>query len=484
MSLFRNFTLVIFSLFAGIGTAVLFLWGVSSQPGVSFTGETWGILSFDEGEDDRLIGEALSDGGFGIFHSESSQVFYIDNFDGLKEAALDRLGDVFEPYDPRNDGYAEKLRFLFVRDGRRYFYLPIANSRYKNLEHALDNLSYELTLLGNRKNHIPDLVIGAASLFTAFILGREKRRFAFQLPLLLAFVWPGSYGGPSGLVLAGILTGIRGILRDLWAEFFLRSKPGLNLSLERLKPYRLHFIFAFFLAVFYGLICAFGTIPILPAVSGFFLFFLLEFFVLKAERDRMPRIRFAAVWMLPQKAKVPSFRQPMIPFAAASLAFFLVPFFSPGISSVKGEVVFAIDDYVSPADYEKHLAFQLSFSQTPLAYGGGPILDYYIDEDGLIAAGPGYSSAGYLSNGYSSGLYSTQGPFSDGIEKTPPFPLENFRDFLVEYTEGVKKVPVIPIEWISVVLLTLICLSGIYRYWNEYSGKKKEAFIFDRRAAA
>ena len=83
-------------------------------------GERWAVLILDEAHEDRRIRESLA--GIGAFISESSQNIFIDDFGSVKKIPLDSYYDEIEAFDPRNDGYAEKLSAFFVRDGKRLFF--------------------------------------------------------------------------------------------------------------------------------------------------------------------------------------------------------------------------------------------------------------------------------------------------------------------------------------------------------------------------
>lgn len=57
--------------------------------------------------------------------SASSQWVLLNSFGGLERIPLEGYGDRLEIFDPRRDGYAEKLTRFFVRDGKRWFFIPL-----------------------------------------------------------------------------------------------------------------------------------------------------------------------------------------------------------------------------------------------------------------------------------------------------------------------------------------------------------------------
>jgi len=82
----------------------------------------YAILVVDESEDEQGIREMFTLGGLGEVISESSQFVSIDDFGSFKQIPLISFYDEIEPFDPRNDGYAEKLHSFFVNNGKCYFF--------------------------------------------------------------------------------------------------------------------------------------------------------------------------------------------------------------------------------------------------------------------------------------------------------------------------------------------------------------------------
>ncbi|MCL2473083.1 MAG: hypothetical protein FWF26_05325, partial [Treponema sp.] len=87
--------------------------------------EGFAVLSLDESQNDREIQELLYSKGIKDFFSESTQVVPVDDFGSLKMVPLDSFRNEIEKFDPRDDGYAQKLSSFFVRDGKRFFFLPL-----------------------------------------------------------------------------------------------------------------------------------------------------------------------------------------------------------------------------------------------------------------------------------------------------------------------------------------------------------------------
>ncbi len=112
--------------------------------------ETQGYATLVCGEDysDFEIRSRLDSRGLIGLVSESDQWALLDCFDGVEKIPLVEYSQRLFPFDPRNDGYAEKLRSLFIRDEKRFVYIPIGTNRPESLEteiaQALTGISYSL----------------------------------------------------------------------------------------------------------------------------------------------------------------------------------------------------------------------------------------------------------------------------------------------------------------------------------------------------
>jgi hypothetical protein len=467
--------LIVLSLLFGLGVLFLFINALPPERGEGFA-----VLSVDAGLADREIGALLEKAGLGGYYSESTQTLSVDGFGEMKSLALDRYREELEPFDPRDDGYGEVLRSFFVRDGKRYFFVPLENTAYRGkIERAfavvLEGVPFDLDILGNPRPFFRYFLICASAVLGAFCLSREKRRFIPQLPVLLAFGWC----GVTGITLAGILVGLRGVVREALKEFFpLRLYGALG---ERLKPYRSCFILAGLFIFLFGFLCRLGEAPALPAAAGLLCFLLLDFAALGVQRRRWkhaPHIRFFPVPLLPAPVKIPGFRLPVAAFAAgAALAIFIPSLFSFGEKNsgfILGRKTSAAADsryILSQEDYERHMAFEASFSFTPLGVeksGNSPqeeYVRYHLSDDGLIG---GYGEQPYLAG-----------------RDIPPFPLERLMEFLVQYNNNSGGAsPVQLKDWISVTLILIICVPGRLRAGSSNGKKKKTAFLRTRRIAA
>ncbi|MDR2479981.1 MAG: hypothetical protein LBD48_11810, partial [Treponema sp.] len=124
MSFKRSLSLlIILSLFSG--AALCALAGVFN-PSAGRGG--YAVLVTDAAIPDKTLRELLvpCEKGFGGPPvSESVQWVLLDEFGGLAKIFLDEYESRVAPFDPRNDGYAQKLRSFFVREGKRYVFIPL-----------------------------------------------------------------------------------------------------------------------------------------------------------------------------------------------------------------------------------------------------------------------------------------------------------------------------------------------------------------------
>ena len=95
--------------------------------------EGYAALALGENVPDREAAAALEAALGRPVVSESSQWVFLNNFEGLERVPLGDYEGRLEPFDPRRDGYAEKLMNFFVRDGRRWFFIPLDRKLFGSL---------------------------------------------------------------------------------------------------------------------------------------------------------------------------------------------------------------------------------------------------------------------------------------------------------------------------------------------------------------
>jgi hypothetical protein len=420
----------------------------------SETEKGYAVVSVDASLGDRRIGKLLDSAGLekGYF-SESTQWIEIDDFGTFKKIPLDSYREEIESFDPRDDGFAERLKAFFIRNGKRFFFIPLADSREtrKNLERtiagALEDIPFNFEILGYYRSFFLCLVLLVPAVLAALFLSGSPSGFVFQVFPLLGFV----RGGPSAMVLASLLAFFWVLFRDPLNELFAGSRyqplfyagPGFRGLGEKLNPYRLNLVLIVIFLLLFGVVSLTGGLPPFPVWAGLGSSWGLCFLSRAAEAERqkkMAHARFNPVIMLSGGVKT----VPLFPVAAVfGPAVFLSLIGSqlfPSLSYSYSEEAPSVSDpgfLISPADYEEHLAFERSFSRRSLRSNpqGSGYYHYYLGEDGLIAG------------------VKDEGLDGDRGEDPPSFPLESLMEFLLQYNNRAEEAaPALFKEWISAIL--------------------------------
>ena len=197
----------------------------------------YAVLICDAAVPDRELRERLESQGFSGLVSESGQWVLLDTFGGIEQIALDEYSARVLPFDPRNDGYAEKLRSLFVRDDKRLVYIPLGSmlpaSIKKKLAVSLDDIPHSLAYASSG---LP--VFWAVLLFClaygALAAVRPLREILQPyagrlLPCLPALV-PLALGGAAGFALISLLAGFAALLTGPCYEQLILPR------LRRMRP--------------------------------------------------------------------------------------------------------------------------------------------------------------------------------------------------------------------------------------------------------
>jgi hypothetical protein len=443
------------------------------------TGQGYAALTLDASSADRPLCDLLSRGMIENYISESTQWVYLDDFGELRRIPLDEYRDHVEAFDPRNDGYAERLRSFFVRDGKRRIFIPLSfNSPVSVLEKRLAPLGlppFSLEILGFPRPLWPGILLFILSAAFTMILSGTPLLTAAFLPLFAAL----AYTGSAGFVLSAVLIALCGVLLDPAREYFISRRYGkagaFPGSGKRLWSRRFLFTLPLFLGI-YGLIAWLGRFPcfLTAAVLPSFLGILGMCLWAESKRgENQGHIRFLPVPIRDEFPGASRFSRALLPFALASLGAFLFPLLLPSRSPG------AVPEEPPPVtgeDYETHAAFQRSFSLHPLGGGGegaGPedvqssYLRYYLGEDGLIAGTRAYE-----------GEFHGHGENDD----IPPFPLEK----LVEFQENYNHTDAGNFRWgdmVSALIALGLCVPGIFR--GNRKGRRGGIRIYtDKRIAA
>ena len=468
-----------------------------SSPGSS---SAFAVLVFDESLPDRQIQDALALGGIGGIISESSQTLVFDNFGSLKTISLDIYENEIPAFDPRNDGYAAKLKNFFIHDGKRFFFLPLKdgslfniNKLKKQLVSALPNTPFALEIPGNNSSLLWHFLLLFAASGCAFCFSRQKRLYALVLPLLLAFGAVFQKNSAAAFIFAAFLSGIWELLREPLRELLrpaygFHDHSAVKMKGGRLKPFALNIMLVVVFLLLYTAYFLTMEFPLILLAAGLCPFLFVCFFSFKIEAAREKKLKhalFCPIPLLPFKARTFSLFPHLLPFCAGAVLVMFLPQSLPGISSFNSypiQEAFYPESgrLINAEDYYRHINFQKSFSFRPLyeefAFSNEGYENYYLGDDGLIAGSSGYS-------------------IQDDTD-IAPFPLEKLMDFLSNYGKlnsnrsGVliqmyDESPVQMFkEWIFVIIVLTVTMLDLLRPHVRVTKAKKTHILRDRRAAA
>jgi hypothetical protein len=448
--------------------------------------EGYGVLSLDAAYSDREIGGLLVREGVENVISESTQWVFLDDFDTLRQIPLDVYNEQIESFDPRNDGYAERLRSFFVREGKRYFYIPLPpdfagrgpGNFEKRLVRSLGDIPYSFSIIGAVRPYF--------RFFLLFLLAAAATVFFSRTPLpcavLLPVLAPLLFAGPPGFALSAALAGLQAMLREPAREYFISRRYGYRRFLRGPSRYRDLWVrlgifrrrggapLVFILA--YGIICGIGGVSPVLGLAFFASFVGVFFLSLWAEScpgENPGHVRFIPVVILDFSVKRLFPPKIILPFSLASL---LSLFVSPLLTAPSGLPAGEAVPLVSPAEYERHVLFQSSFSvsspEDRAGEGrGNGYIRYILGKDGLVAAVPAVLEKG------------TGGELGE----IPPFPLESLMAFLGNSVPAgeTRRAPrdLLPPGLVLLTGIPLLFLSG------QGNRKKKKIPVYrDKRIAA
>jgi hypothetical protein len=366
---------------ASLGAALILLavsWGLKPLT----VSEGWAVLRLDREVSDRLIQERLREAGIGTAISESTQTVYYDDFGVLRAVPLDRWDGIIEDYDPRHDGYAEKLRAVFVDDAERRIFVPLEASAFgtspvivrKRFQAALGDIPFSLEVSASRSFTLVSLLFFAGAAVLMVIFSKNRKLWAFCLPPMAFF----PAFGPAAALIPGVLCLFFQCLFAPLREVFLSgAKRGA------LKMYKKSFMAAAVPAVCCIVLAVLAAIPPWVAVPGFVLSGAVFVLALRNEtlgRRSLGHVLFIPMPILPAPSEIRRIHWFLGPFLASSMALVLLP--SARDFHSEQELL----NSVTVEDFEAHIAFQREFSYRPLGrektaeYGA-----YTLGEDGLIA---------------------------------------------------------------------------------------------------
>ncbi|MDR2742135.1 MAG: hypothetical protein LBB98_08285 [Treponema sp.] len=443
----------------------------------------YAVLTLDASYPDRLIRELLTQKRIINTIGESSQWVFLDDFGELEKVPLDSYRDRVEPFDLRNDGYAERLRSFFVFQEERRLFIPLKGN-FGDLEgrirSALGDIPFSLAVLTPPGSVIlPAVLFAAAAVFTLLLSG-EALFTAFFLPLWAVL----SALGVPGFALIAVLAGLSRLLRDPVREYFVsrryKKPPNSPRGFAALGAQALPgtwALSALFLAAL-GIITFFGTLPWLTVIMGLFFFLVILCLSLRAESyrgDRQGHIRFLPVPISDMALRPSGYSRIMFPFTLAVLLLLFLPVFFFGNSAPRfshGWIGWKGSEDLNAEMYRDHVRFQQNFSFMPLSS----------DPE---AEGPSQSYRRYSLGG--DGLIDVSGElFLEDAGEIPPFPLEGLIDFMNNYTYIDPGFTAPRFGGLICLLISLgLCIPLILWDWRGCRMKGKfSIYIIDKQIAA
>ena len=383
---FRLFIIVV----SLLGSVALWALYTAWMPGGG--GGGYAALVVDESVPDREIRRRLEAAGLRGVVSESGQWFLLDSFGSMERVPLDQYSTRLLPFDPRNDGYAEKLRSLFVRDGRRIAYIPVdlptSAGHRARIGVALGDIpfSIEYTGQGSPTGLLLALFCLACLAFVVIPpLRSALRPLACLLPCLPTLA-PLCLGGPAGFTLAALLAGFAVSFAETRLDPAVLSPVSRGLSVappRRSAPRRLLLLA---LLAGYGIVVLVSGFSILVAALVLVLFGLVIALSLrsvsggaagtgKADKagkkgpllsQRYPgHRRFSPVSIVGPRAVSVIFAWAMLPFAVLALALAFTSIAQPHPPPAGGSFLPSAAA-VTREDFQNHVLFQSTFSVRPL----------------------------------------------------------------------------------------------------------------------
>jgi len=405
MSLFRSVLLVsLISLAAAFG--LLF---VGSLLGYEEFRGGYAVIETDVSVDDRTL-RALLEKGENYFggnpESESSQWVFLDEFDSIQTIPLDKFSGRIFPFDPRNDGYADLLRNVFVREDRRFIYIPLKAGNWniklldRQFNELLEDIPFSVEYYGVGRPLSFFFISYAASslclLFVCLILRKKNRQTSGIIALIPVFSSLAFFGAP-GIACAALLTAFFVMLKDPLNELIALGKSfSPNFLYKKvIYPFRFHLlcipVFAAALYVLY-FFSQLKLLFLLAVLAAGLTVFVITLKILSL--SHMEHRRFTPIMILRRSSPEFIFSVYMMPF---SIAAFIVMLFAPHMPA-SYDTNRQFNTFVYEEDYYAHLNFQTSFSMRQMSTSSLSFYNYFFDIDGLPSAGGVFNAAADLND--------------------------------------------------------------------------------------
>jgi hypothetical protein len=430
MSFFRSVLLAsLISLLAALG-----LLYIGSAMGYEEFRSGYAVIITDDSIEDRVILSHLESseiflGGSPV--SESSQWVLLDEFDSIKRIPLDQYSSRIFPFDPRNDGYAGKLKEVFVRDGKRFVYVPLfagnwkTNFLDKKFNELMGDVPFSVEYYGICRPLALFFIVYATASVILLALCYAKRRIHRSIvniipmiPVLSSLGFFGAAGIGSAALLFALFILLKEPLNDLVNPPPLIIEHGHKFKTiykEIITPYKFYWLFIPVFAGGLSILVIFSQLKTLFLIAVTIASFAVFFFSLKiVSFSGVEHRRFNPLMIVRKRS--PEFVFPMyiLPFVIGA---FLTMFFTPYMSG-SYDTGNKFDVIITEQDYHEHLAFQTSFSTRKLGESSAVYPAFFYDTDGLVSMNKMNASQSVRLSDY------------------PDFPLRRLMDFFNNVNEG------------------------------------------------
>jgi len=413
------------------GAAFLFL---GSSAGYEDSKSGYAVLKTDASVDDNFIYSSLmSSGNFqSEVISESSQWVLLDVFDSLEKVPLGSYSSRVMDFDPRYDSYADELKKIFVKDDKRFFYIPLRAGGSDSvlldnqLTEILDNIPFTVDYYGVTRPLLFYFIIFAAASFCLLFIcffTYKKHPGIINVITLIPPLCSLSFFGASGIACAAVIFAFFIFMKDPVIELVssigssskVKSKKSKSIYKDYILPYRFHWLFLPVFAASIAVIVYFSQINLIFllavfAVSLGVFCFSVKLLSLSGKEHK----RFTPVMIIRSPSLEFIFPVYILPFAAGVLAAVL---FTPIIpSSYNSNEKF--ENIISEEDYFSHISRQAAFSVSQIGSSSDLFPAFYFDTDGLPS----------MRNQRTSQIINH--------DDYPPFPLRTLMDFFESVNNG------------------------------------------------
>jgi len=466
MSFFRSVLLAsLISLLAALGLLYLgFSMGYEEFRG------GYAVITVDASIDDRELRSVLEAGNyFGPdFISESSQWVMLDEFDALRRIPLDNFSSRIFPFDPRNDGYADKLREVFVKDNKRFVYIPLFAGNWnsglldRKFNDLLVDINYSVDYFGiGRPLALFFIVYSAASVILLILcyLNRKVHRSIVNIIPMIPVLSSLGFFGAAGIGCAALLFGLFILLKEPLNELVnppAAAAKGFDKRMNQLYkeiilPYRYYWLFLPVFIFAFTVLIIFSQLKMIFLLSIFIASFAVFFFSLKiVSLSGVEHKRFNPVTIVRRRFPVFVFPVYILPFViGAFLTVFLAPYMSGSFDNKDFEIS------ISENDYHNHLTHQVTFSTVQMGSLASDFPSYFFDTDGLPS------------------VRRTRSRQNINFNEYPAFPLKHLTEFFHNISDGSmsEKSPGTIADKLYLLILIVFLFPGFLMKYNINASK-------------